>query len=62
MSAINWDAIARFAYEAYAETTGNRNFRGEQMPRFDELPEKIREAWVAAVRKACDVFGRAETA
>lgn len=38
MSDINWDAIARFAYEAYAETTDNKNFRGEEMPRFDGLP------------------------
>ncbi|HEV2862875.1 MAG TPA: hypothetical protein VGX48_17800 [Pyrinomonadaceae bacterium] len=58
----DWLSVARFAYEAYAETTENKNFRGEEMPAFDELPPKIREAWVNAVRKACDVFGRAVTA
>jgi hypothetical protein len=40
---------APIAYAAYAEVTGGKNFRGDPMPEFDDLPETIREAWTAAV-------------
>ena len=49
-----WIEIARAAYQAYAKTTDNKNFRGEEMPSFDALPEKIREAWKSAVRGAIE--------
>lgn len=47
-------AAARVAYAAYGKRTDNKNFRGEEMPKFDELPETIREAWrdAAAAVKA----------
>ena len=40
---------AASAYRAYAASTGNRNFRGEPMPEFPDLPEPIRRAWLVAV-------------
>ena len=40
--------LARIAYQAYGETTDFKNFRGEPMPEWDDLPEKIRQAWEAA--------------
>lgn len=46
------DAMARAAYDAYGATTDYKNFRGEPMPTFDDLPETIRSAWVAAVAGA----------
>lgn len=49
-----WEQIAHAAYQAYAKTTDNKNFRGEEMPSFDALPEKIRDAWKSAVRGAVD--------
>ena len=58
---VNWYNVAMLAYEAYAQTTDNKNFRGEEMPKFGELPGKIQEAWIAAVRKACDVYATAAT-
>ncbi len=56
---LNWRNTAKAAYEAYAQNTGNKNFRGDEMPLFDELPEPIIAAWIAAVQCACDIFGRA---
>lgn len=40
--------LAQIAYAAYAESTGGKNFRGEDMPAFDALPGAIKEAWAAA--------------
>ena len=47
-----WCEIAASAYRAYAASTGNKNFRGEPMPEFDQLPTPIKTAWEAAVRQA----------
>lgn len=40
------------AYAAYGEAVDHRNFRGEPMPSWHELPEKIRLAWDAAAKAA----------
>ncbi len=47
--------LARGAYEAYGAVTDHKNFQGNPMPAFDDLPEQIREAWIAASQFA---FGR----
>jgi hypothetical protein len=36
------------AYEAYGEITGHRNFQGDPMPEWDDLPSTIKAAWAAA--------------
>lgn len=41
-------ARAQAAYAAYGESTGGKNFRGDPMPAWSELPEAIQNAWVAA--------------
>jgi hypothetical protein len=46
-----WSGIAASAYRAYAASTGNKNFRGEQMPAFNDLPQPIQVAWEVAVRQ-----------
>lgn len=38
----------RIGYEAYAESTGGKTFDGRDMPRWDELPQRIVAAWEAA--------------
>lgn len=48
---LPWSDIAASAYRAYAASTGNKNFRGEPMPAFADLPQPIRTAWEAAVRQ-----------
>lgn len=54
IAGMAWRDIAASAYRAYAASTGNKNFRGEPMPAFDDLPQAIRTAWEAAVRQAGD--------
>lgn len=39
---------AKEAYERYGSVTDFKNFQGNPMPKWDELPEKIQEAWKAA--------------
>lgn len=40
---------AKAAYTRYGVVTDHKNFRGDPMPEFEQLPDKIKEAWVAAV-------------
>lgn len=40
--------FAKQAYLAYGEVTDFKNFQGEPMPKFEELPERIQNAWKAA--------------
>ena len=43
-------AAAKAAYTRYGQVTDFKNFRGDPMPEFEQLPAKIQEAWVAAVK------------
>lgn len=40
--------LAEMAYNAYGNTTNFKNYKGELMPKYSELPEDIKTAWVAA--------------
>lgn len=40
--------IGRIGYEAYANSTGGKTFDGRDMPKWEELPQRIRDAWHAA--------------
>lgn len=53
---INWRNIAEGAYAKYAETLNC------EIEPFNELDADDQRAWIAAVRYACDLFGRAVTA
>ena len=57
---MSWIEVAASAYRAYSASTGNKNFRGDPMPIFEDLPEPIKTAWQAAVRQAfsCYLVGR----
>jgi hypothetical protein len=48
------DQLAREAYDAYGAVTGHKNYQGLPMPAFDDLGEKIQEAWRAAVRRVVE--------
>jgi hypothetical protein len=41
--------LARLAYRAYGETTDFKNFRGDPMPEWENLGDRIQSAWIAAV-------------
>jgi len=45
---FDWTDIAKAGYQAYSESRYNQNFRGEEMPKWDDLPQSIKEAWEAA--------------
>lgn len=40
---------AHVAYDAYAEFTGGKTFDGRDMPTWEQLPDRIKNAWRAAV-------------
>jgi len=43
--------LAQQAYRAYGETTGFKNFQGNPMPAWHDLPDTIKAAWKASVRE-----------
>jgi hypothetical protein len=40
---------AQVAYEAYAKFTGGKTFDGRDMPTWNNLTDRIRDAWRAAI-------------
>lgn len=40
--------LAEIGYQAYSASTDNKNFRGEEMPTWADLPSGIKAAWTAA--------------
>jgi hypothetical protein len=53
---MSYRDIAASAYRAYAASTGNKNYQGNPMPAFDDLPQPIQTAWEAAIRQAENCF------
>lgn len=47
--------LAKGEYDAYGETTNFKNFLGNEMPKFDELPEDIKVAWVNATQRGIEL-------
>lgn len=48
------ETFERLGYEAYAEFTGGKTFDGRDMPKWDDLPDRIKGAWYAAWRAIVD--------
>ncbi len=48
--------LAKAGYEAYGKTTDNKNYQGLPMPKFDELPKAIVNAWIAATKQICKIY------
>lgn len=46
--------LAEKAYNAYGQSTNFKNFLGQDMPKFTNLPEAIKKAWIAAIE--CIVY------
>lgn len=55
MTTTTPESRGRIAYTAYGRITDFKNFRGEPMPAFDDLPPKIREAWISAAGTIWDL-------
>lgn len=48
---MTWEPIAREAYIAYAKATDNKSWSGQELRPWENLPEKIRKAWVDAAKR-----------
>lgn len=52
---VNMDSdtvLAMEMYQAYGKSTDFKNFQGNPMPAWQDLPEGIQKAWIAAGKKA----------
>lgn len=49
--------LAQVAYNSYGSVTDYKNFQGNPMPSWEQLPPKIQEAWIAA-SETCYNAGR----
>lgn len=47
----DWLAYAQSAYYAYGAFTGMKAWNGTPMPEWDNLPDAIKQAWVAATKQ-----------
>ncbi|MGL4883040.1 MAG: hypothetical protein ACRC8K_18580 [Waterburya sp.] len=47
---IKLEELAKQAYFDYGTVTDHKNYQGLPMPEWDDLPEKIKEAWIMAVK------------
>lgn len=45
-----WTERAMAAYDAYGAVTDHKNYQGLPMPAYNDLTDKIRAAWVEAVK------------
>lgn len=52
---LDFAELAKVAYKAYGESTGGVNYQGLPMPEWIDLPNKIKDAWIAAVREILKV-------
>ena len=46
---LKTSVLAASAYHAYGGVTDHKNYQGLPMPEWSALPEKIQDAWRAAV-------------
>lgn len=55
MTTTTPESRARIAYTAYGRVTDFKNFQGNPMPKFDDLPDRIKEAWTNAAGAIWDL-------
>ena len=53
--------LAQHAYDAYGQAVGWLNYRGDPMPKWENLPPAIQAAWRAATQAIVDVVRERET-
>lgn len=49
MEAAGDESLAEQAYMAYGKAVDYKNYLDLPMPKWDDLPEKIQQAWLAVV-------------
>jgi hypothetical protein len=55
MTTTTPESRGRIAYTAYGRVTEFENYQGLPMPSFDELPPKIKEAWIKSANTIWDL-------
>jgi hypothetical protein len=40
--------FARIGYTAYCTAVGGKAFNGDDLPAFDDIPQRIKDAWAVA--------------
>lgn len=51
---MNLETLARIAYCNYGRTTDFKNYQGNPMPKWEDLPDKIKNAWRNATKSVWD--------
>lgn len=59
---MTYKEYAELAFNAYSASTGGKTYDGKPIPKWNELPERIQQAWEVAVHTVFDelekrVFG-----
>lgn len=49
------ERLGRRAYDAYAMAAGGRDAKGLVLAHWTDLPERIREQWIAAAEAVADI-------
>lgn len=52
------DLLGKAGYEAYAKSTGGKTFDGREMPKWEDLPQRIRDAWTQAANAILEAWGK----
>lgn len=56
----NWEPIAKAAYLAYGAAVEFKSFHGEPLKEWDELGDRIQQAWIAVSKKAAEEVLKAQ--
>jgi hypothetical protein len=59
---MNIEALARIGYEAYGKKADWKAYDGKPMPQWHELPQHIRDKWMAATEAILDTAVKAAMA
>lgn len=57
MTELSATELAKVSYQAYGDYVDWKNYMGKPMPKWEELPEKIRGAWEAGTQAVRDALG-----
>ena len=49
-----WEKVAKEAYEAYCQLVDYKAFNGDDLPSWEDADERIKKAWIAAIRRAVE--------
>lgn len=54
--------LAELGYTAYCAAVGNKAFNGDDLPTFDAVPQRIKDAWIVSALAIADRVRKGEGA